>query len=302
MKILLIGADGQLGTDFRKILAGEPEEVIPSTIADMDITDIRAVQKRLQAVKPDVVISTAAENRVDYVEDHPKQAFAVNALGPRNLAVACRKIGAILVSYSTDYVFDGQKPTPYIETDPPNPLSVYGASKTAGEQLIRLTWEKHFILRTCGLFGTAGSLGKDGNFVETMLKLAHAGKTVRVVADQTMTPTYTIDLAQKTMELIRQKATFGTYHMTQTGECSWFEFATKIFEFSQIDVDVHPITTADFNAPARRPAYSVLDNAQLRSNGITDFRHWESALKDYLEERKTRLKEGGEKTHGTHHV
>ena len=193
MRILLIGANGQLGSDLVKVLPRE--DTTPLTHGEIEIRDPDSIHKALQTHRPDLVINTAAWHRVDDIEREPRPAFEVNALGVRNLALACREFNCALMHFSTDYVFDGRKRTPYEETDTPNPLSAYGISKLAGEHFIRYLWPKHYIVRSTGLYGVAGSSGKGGNFVETMLRLARAGKPIRVVDDQVLTPTYTADLA-----------------------------------------------------------------------------------------------------------
>ena len=210
-----------------------------------------------------------------------ERAFQVNAFAVRGLAQACRHFGAALVHFSTDYVFAGEKTEPYVETDRPAPLSVYGASKLAGEYLVSATLSKHFLIRTCGLYGLGGSRSKGGNFVETMLRLADQGKPLRVVDDQVVTPTYTMDLARKVNQLIESEA-YGLYHITNRGSCSWFQFAQAIFELSKIEGNLQPVSSAAFRAPARRPAYSVLRNLRLESLGLDEMPDWREGLVRYL--------------------
>jgi dTDP-4-dehydrorhamnose reductase len=185
---------------------------------------------------------------------------------------------------STDYVFGGEKRAPYTEDDAPNPLNVYGVSKLAGEYFVRALCPKHFIVRTSGLYGVAGSSGKGGNFVETMIRLAKEGKPIRVVTDQVLTPTYTRDLAHKIKELLQTEA-YGVYHITNSGQCSWYEFAAKIFELLSLKPDFGPTTSAEFGAKAKRPAYSVLAHGRLAQLGLDDLRSWPEALAAYLEEK-----------------
>lgn len=281
MKVFLIGADGQLGTDLWQILSDHQYNIIPSTIQTLNITNLRHVLKTIEQVRPDIVISTAGETDVDACEDHPTKAFEINAMGTRNIALACRKIDRPLMVYSTDYIFDGQKKEPYLENDTPHALNIYGASKLAGEYLLKSTWDKHFILRTGGLYGHAGRIGTGENFVKTMIDKANKNQTIRVVNDQIVTPTYTVDLAQKSIELLQTNA-YGTYHATNTGECSWFDFAQNIFQILNIDVDLHAIESKTLELKAKRPPYSVLENQNLRKEGLTDFRHWKEALTNYL--------------------
>ncbi|MEM3432972.1 MAG: dTDP-4-dehydrorhamnose reductase [Candidatus Methanomethyliaceae archaeon] len=282
MRIVVIGANGQLGTDLVKVLNNW--DLVPLTHADLDICDFVRTRKVLTELKPDIVINTAAFNRVDDAEDQPEKAFWVNTYAVRNLAQVCTDLDCTLMHISTDYVFGGEKRTPYTEDDPPNPLNVYGVSKLAGEYFARNICPKHFIVRTSGLYGVAGSSGKGGNFVETMVRLAREGKPIRVVTDQVLTPTYTKDLAQKIKELLTTEA-YGLYHITNSGQCSWYEFASKIFELLGMKPDFGPTTSVEFGAKARRPAYSVLAHERLKQLGKDDLRPWPEALKAYLEEK-----------------
>jgi len=280
MKVAIIGANGQLGTDLCRILAGQKVSVLPLTRREIDVSDSTQVDRVLGPLQADVVISTAAFHKVEECEKQPAQSFAVNAAGPRNLALACRQNSAVLVHFSTDYVFDGSERRPYAESDLPRPLNVYGVSKLAGEHMLRLTWERHFVIRTCGLYGVAGSAGKGGNFVETMLKKASEPAPVRVVNDQVLTPTFTGDLAEAVSKLIRTEA-YGLYHVSAQGECSWYEFARKIFEFEKLKVDLSSVSSAEFSSPVRRPAYSVLSKQKLSRLGIA-MKTWQEGLASYL--------------------
>jgi len=282
MKVIIIGANGQLGSELVKVLSGW--DLIPLTHADIDICDFVYTRKVLTESKPDIVINTAAFHRVDECEDQPEKAFWVNVYAVRKLAHFCAELDCCLVHMSTDYVFGGEKRTPYTEDDAPNPLNVYGVSKLAGEYFVRHICPKHFIIRTSGLYGVAGSSGKGGNFVETMIRLAKEGKPIRVVIDQVLTPTYTKDLAQKLKELLQTEA-YGLYHITNSGQCSWYEFAGKIFEFLGMKPDFSPTTSADFGAKAKRPAYSVLAHERLKQLGLDDLRPWPEALEAYLKEK-----------------
>lgn len=282
-RIVVIGANGQLGTDLVKAL--REWDLVPLTHSDLDICDFVHTRKVLEDVKPGIVINTAAFNRVDDAEEQPEKAFWVNAYAVRNLAMICADLDCTLMHISTDYVFGGEKRTPYTEEDPPNPLNVYGVSKLAGEYFVRNICPKHFIIRTSGLYGVAGSSGKGGNFVETMIRLAKEGKPIRVVTDQVLTPTYTKDLAEKLKELLQTGASYGVYHITNSGQCSWYEFAGKIFELLGLKPDFGPTTSAEFGAKARRPAYSVLAHNKLKGLGLDDLRPWPEALKAYLQEK-----------------
>jgi dTDP-4-dehydrorhamnose reductase len=243
-----------------------------------------SVKQAFSKYKPGIIINTAAYVRVDDCEDEKDKAFSVNALGARNVAVVAQELGARLVHLSTDYVFGGEaelRTTPYTEFDTPVPLSIYGKSKLAGENLVRHFCLRHFIVRTSGLFGVAGSMGKGGNFIETMLRLSKERDELRVVNDQIFSPTYTMDLARKIVQLMITDY-YGIFHITNRGACSWYEFTTEILKLADITTPVVPITSDQYLQKARRPRYSVLDNSHLRLLGMDDMRPWQEALKDYL--------------------
>jgi len=285
VRILLTGGNGQLAQDLPRVLVDD--EVVARAHAELDICNREELLAAVCQLHPSCVINTAAFNRVDECEDRPEEAFRVNAIGTYNVVLAAKQVGALVVHFSTDYVFDGSKRAPYVETDVPNPLSIYGLSKLVGEIIVRQYGEKYFLIRTCGLYGHTGSRSKGGNFVETMLRLAAQGKTIRVVQDQIVTPTSTQDVAVKVAELIRTDH-YGLYHMTNSGECSWYEFAREIFQLAGLAVNLEPTSTAAYSARARRPAYSVLDNQALRRAGFADLRPWPEALADYLRARAER--------------
>jgi dTDP-4-dehydrorhamnose reductase len=283
MRFAVVGSAGQLGRDLCPRLQGE---VVPLTREQIDLTRSETIGPGLREARPDVVVNCAAYNFVDRAEDEPEAAFAVNAWGVRELARVCRDEGWTLVHFSTDYVFglDAGRTTPLSETDCPGPVSVYGLSKLAGEYLVRSTCPRHFVIRTCGLYGVWGSGGKGGNFVETMLRVAGQGKPLRVVADQTCTPSYTADVATAVGPLVAT-GKYGLYHVTNAGACSWYEFARAIFEGEGIAADLTPIRSDEFGARARRPAYSVLEPAGMRRVGLAPLRPWQEALAAYLAER-----------------
>jgi dTDP-4-dehydrorhamnose reductase len=284
MKVLLIGANGQLGTDLLKVFRAAGDTVTPFTHAQLDVCSVAQISKAMAEVKPDVVLNTAAYHRVDECEKQSAMAFQVNGTAVMYLAQACKAAGATLAHYSTDYVFGGyEKSSPYEETDLPAPVNVYGTSKVVGEHLIAAYAERYFAIRTCGLYGLAGSSGKGGNFVETMLKKAMAGDAIRVVDDQILTPTYTADLAQATRDLILTER-YGLYHLSSEGQCSWYEFTRYIFERAGLHAKLSPVKSSEFASPARRPANSVLSKAKLRSVGLS-ISTWKDALPRYLEER-----------------
>jgi len=288
MTTLLIGANGQLGSELRH--AFKDHDLVPLVRADMEFTDPAQVRNALRKYRPGLILNTAAYHRVDECEEYPERAFAVNAIAVRDLAIAAREIEAVLVHFSTDFVFDGRQSRPYRETDPPGPLSVYATSKLAGEYFVRATLERYFVIRTCGLYGLAGSSGKGGNFAETMLRLAREGREIRVVGDQVLTPTSAKELARKVRQVVETDA-YGLYHVTNSGECSWYQFAAAIFELSGIRPRLSQTTSAAYGARATRPAYSVLENANVRSLGLDDLSYWRDALKEYLADRKQVTKE-----------
>jgi dTDP-4-dehydrorhamnose reductase len=281
--VLLIGANGQLGNDLLRVFRDAGDEVMAFTHAQLDVCSGERVFEAIAQAKPDVVLNTAAFHKVEECEKKPALAFEVNGSAAMNLALACNKSNAVLVQFSTDYVFDGKKNSPYEETDLPAPLNVYGASKLAGEHLIAYNSDRYFVIRTCGLYGIAGSSGKGGNFVENMLKKAIAGDAIRVVADQVLTPTYTVDLAEATRKLIMTEA-FGLYHLTSEGQCSWYEFTRGIFDRAGVATQLTAVKTADFPSPVKRPAYSVLSKSKIRSMGL-QIPSWQDALSRYLNER-----------------
>jgi len=285
MKIMLIGANGQLGHDLVKALR-PIHDLVPLMHADIEITDPDRVNISMQAHRPDLVLNMAAFHKVDVCEEQLEPTFAVNAYGARNLALACRAHGAALLHMSTDYVFGGDKArtTPYVETDPPAPINAYGIAKLAGEYFVRYLLERYFIVRVTGLYGVAGSSGKGGNFVELMLRLAREGKPIKVVDDQRMTPTYTADVAQQIAALI-ETPHHGLYHATSQGSCTWYEFAAEIFRQSGLSPDLSTAKTGDFGEKATRPAYSVLDNKALQAISLDRMRPWPEALAAYLNER-----------------
>lgn len=279
MKIAIIGADGQLGSDLVRRLTGD--DLLPLIYPAFDVTRPEDARRTLAAWGPECVINTAAFHRVDECELEPAKTFAVNATAVRDLAAICRELGCPLVHFSTDYVFDGAKGAPYVEEDAPNPLSVYAVSKLAGEILLRNGWEKHFLVRTCGLFGTSGCLEKGMNFADRVLDLAGRGAPLRVVDDQRVTPTSTRELAAAVDALVRTSA-YGLYHLTNEGECTWHEFARTVLELSGVEADLRPVGSLEFGARARRPAYSVLENKRAKALGLAPFSHWTDALRAYL--------------------
>ena len=278
--IVIFGANGQLGMDLQSALSTHRLE--PLTDQAPDILDRSRVADTLKAIQPDWVINAAALTNVDWCEDNDLEAFRVNALGARHIAEALAPGTARIIQISTDYVFDGAKGTPYVEDDAPHPLNVYGITKLAGENYVRSTVPRHYVIRTAGLYGTHPCWGKGTNFVEKMLGLARSNETLRVVCDEVLTPTFTEDLSEQIRVLIDTEPPYGIYHATNAGGCSWYEFAKTIFELSGMDIDLGQTTAAEWNAPAKRPANSVLENNALSLAGIDVMPHWQDALKRYL--------------------
>lgn len=279
MKIAVIGATGQLGSDLVKVF----DEVIPLTHVEMEIKDLLRCLKTLEKHKPDVVINCASYVRVDDAEDYAEEVFAVNSVGAKNVTIACKKINAVNVYISTDYVFDGSKNTPYTEEDHPNPINTYGISKVAGEFYTKLV-ERHYIIRVSSLFGAAGASGKGGNFVETMITKAKNKETIMVVDDMVMSPTYTVDAAAMIKEILIKNLPFGIYHAANKGQCSWYKFAKTIFNTLGIEVRLSPTKTNILQSKARRPMYSPLVSVDLKKYGL-EMEGWEAALKNYLIEK-----------------
>lgn len=280
MKILITGANGQLGRDLLHILSTKNVDVYGYRREELDVTRIDVVREILFQVRPQVIVHTAAYTHVDQAEQESEQAYAVNVKGSRHIAAVAEEIGAKLCYVSTDFVFDGQQRIPYLESDQTNPLSVYGKSKYEGEECTKLLCAKHFIVRTAWIYGSHGQ-----NFVKTMLNLAQDREEISVVSDQMGSPTYTLDLAECIYELILTEH-YGTYHVSNSGQCTWYDFAQAIFEESGINLNVKPITTHAFGSKAPRPSYSVLDHQHLRQIGIKELRHWREALQDFLQKRK----------------
>jgi len=287
MRCALIGVTGQLGHDLARTF-DLPGELVRLPRAALDLTEAGAIARVLRDVRPTHVVNCAAYNLVDRAEDERDRAFALNAEAVGTLAETCEALGATLIHFSTDYVFDGAKRTPYTEDDAPAPLGVYAASKLAGERLARERCRRAFVIRVCGLYGVAqsASAGRT-NFVETMLRLAASGQAIRVVRDQVLTPSYTLDLAPKVWRVTMRGAP-GIYHLSSAGQTSFYDFAREIFRLSGLTPSLTPITAAAYNARAKRPPYSVLARTRLAALGEDDLRPWPEALAAYLRERVTR--------------
>lgn len=250
----------------------------------LEITDASAVRAALEALRPAIVVNATAFHNVPRCETEEATAYAVNAIAPRRMAQICGELGARLVHVSTDYVFDGTKGAPYVETDRPNPLNVYAASKLAGEYGVLGLGGDHQVVRSSGLFGLRPCRAKGGNFIDAMFRLVREQDVVRVVHDEVLTPTFTADLAAQ-IRVLAEEGPPGLFHATAHGSCSWYEFATAIFAIAGFTTPLEPTTVAAYASPVRRPFYSVLDNAALRAAGLDRMRPWRTALADYLERR-----------------
>jgi len=286
MKIAIIGANGQLGSDIYSVLGSSGHQVTPLNHDQVEMADAKSIHRAVEKTAPDLVINTAAMHHVEKCEADPLQAYRINAMGSAALAEACREAGAVLYHISTDYVFDGRKGEPYQESDCPAPLNVYANTKLAGEHYISSLWPRHCILRVSGIFGHTPCRAKGGNFVETMLRLASEREEVRVVDDEFLSPTYTRDIADQIVSMIGSDAEFGLYHVTAGGECSWYDFAREIFSLAGSNVRLNRAAPGEFAVKVQRPKYSVLENSRLQEQNLDRMPHWKEGLKRYLESRR----------------
>ncbi|MEG4329477.1 dTDP-4-dehydrorhamnose reductase [Microcoleus sp. herbarium5] len=285
MKILLAGGSGQLAQELQPILLSSGE-VIAVDRTRLDLSQPESIRQAMAEIQPDLVVNGGAYTAVDKAESEPELANAVNGIAPGILAEECEKLGASLIHFSTDYVFDGSHSSAYLETDSTNPLGTYGKSKLAGEEAIRKAGNRHIIIRTAWVYGNGGK----GNFVKTMLRLGKEREEIRVVADQIGSPTWTGDLSAATSQIIPLLGpeTFGTYHYTNSGVCSWYDFAIAIFEeAAQLGLPlkvqrVIPITTSEYPTPAKRPAFSVLSTVKISALLGTYPPHWRQGLRKML--------------------
>lgn len=290
MKILVTGANGQLGRDLVKVLEQANHNVNPCDRDTLDITDQKACLDQVHNFEPEVIVHCAAYTAVDQAETDIDHAYVVNAVGTRNMVVAAERVGAKFCYISTDYVFDGTSDVAYHEYDNTNPQSIYGKSKRAGEELVKSLSSAYFIVRTSWVYGLHGN-----NFVKTMLRLGAEKPEISVVNDQKGSPTYTVDLSRFLLDLVNTEK-FGIYHASNTGECTWYEFAQAIFaevEYAgnSYSVKVNPCTTEDFPRPAPRPRNSVMEHLSIRTNGFEDLPSWKEGLRAFLQELQSNEKE-----------
>ncbi|MFA5832108.1 MAG: dTDP-4-dehydrorhamnose reductase [Bacteroidota bacterium] len=281
MKIAIIGGNGQLGSDIDAVFSST-HEVVSLNHSDIDIINVGQVKEILSAIKPDVVINTAAAHNVPNCEQDSAHAFLVNGIGTLNLATMSNVLNYALVHYSTDYVFDGIKKRPYFEDDATNPLNVYAITKRAGENFVLNYSKQGYIIRISGIYGKVPCRAKGGNFITTMLRLANEKPEVKVVGNEILTPTSTYDIAINTKLLIEERPSQGIYHMTNEGECSWYEFAKEIFSIMKINTPLFETTVNQESIPIKRPFYSVLENAALKKNNLNVMPHWKVSLKSFL--------------------
>ncbi len=271
MRVLVTGANGQLGRELAGLLPERGHEVVARSREELDIAAPGAVKRAIEGHSPELVINAAAYTDVDGCETRTEAAYAVNALGPRNLAQFCERLGCEVLHVSTNYVFDGEKEEPYAPFDLPNPISAYGRTKLAGEQYVRNLSTRWYVVRSAGIYGGGH------NFVRTMLRVGKERDVLKVKDDEYISPTHARDLAEE-IARIAGTGLYGVYHVTNSGSCSWYEFAREIFEISGIEVEVVPVPGSEYPLPAARPA-----NGVLSSLGNPKLRHWREALADYLE-------------------
>ena len=271
MKVLVTGAAGQLGLELAELLPKRGHETVALARKELEVSDAGAVEAALAEHSPNLVVNAAAYTNVDGCETEPELSYAVNALGPRNLAQTSERRGIELLHVSTNYVFDGESDRPYEPFDPPNPISTYGRGKLAGEEHVMRLTNRWYVVRAAGVYG------RGHNFVRTMLRVAKQRDTLKVKEDEHIAPTYSRDLAVGIAEII-ESGRYGLYHVTNSGSCSWYEFAREIFALADVDIEVVPVPGSEYPLPAARPANGVLSNL-----GGPKLRHWREALAVYLE-------------------
>ncbi len=280
-RIAVFGGGGQLGTELTAELSKRGFEVTAFARADLDITDVADVERKLVHLDPGVVVNASAYNQVDVAEKEPQAAYVVNGLAVRNMALVCRQIDARLVHFSTDYVFDGLAGRAYTEQDVPRPLGAYAVSKLAGELYARAYLDNALVIRTSGVYGPAGIATARGNFVEMMLRLAAKGEPIRVVEDHIASPTYAPALASRTADLVERGAQ-GLFHIAGGAPISWFDWAVKIFAAAGLNPTLKPTNEREFRTAARRPKYSALSNAKMEMLGLAPMPALDEAIGLYM--------------------
>jgi dTDP-4-dehydrorhamnose reductase len=283
-KAVVFGCLGQLGVELMAELARRGYQVLGTDRAELDITERERVERYLAEVDPKVVFNAAAYNQVDVAEEEPQAAFIANALAVRNVALGCRQVNAPLVHYSTDYVFDGQAGRPYTEQDSPHPLGAYALSKYAGELCAQAYLASPLIIRTSGVFGPGGLRTARGNFVEMMLRLAAAGRPIRVVEDHVASPAYAPALAARSVDLVERRLT-GVFHVGGGAPISWFNYARLIFKVAGLNPELRPTSEREYRTAARRPRFSALSNSKMEAAGLAPMPPLEDCLRDYFARR-----------------
>lgn len=282
MVVLVTGSGGQLGQSLQFIAPNYPEiDFVFCNSTDLDITSIENVKQVFKKNKPKFCINTAAYTAVDKAESEPEKAYLINVLGVENLAETCREFNVTLIHISTDFVFDGTSQIPYNENDTPNPTGVYGQTKLDGEKIVQAILDNHIIIRTSWVYSQFGN-----NFMKTMIRLGNEKHTLSVVNDQIGTPTNAVDLAQVIVQIILNKTLKSAicnlkskiFNFSNEGQCSWYDFAKKIFEINHINIDLKPIPTSNYPTPAKRPAYSVLDKSKIKEIFGIEIKNWEDSL------------------------
>ena len=283
-RMMIIGANGQLGTDLVNYFASR-YDLICLTEKEIEVSDIQSVNEALTTNKPRIVINTAAFHKVDECERQPVRSYEVNSLGVKYIAQCSQQIGAKLVHISTDYVFDGQKQSPYTEVDIPHPLNVYGVTKLAGEYFMANEMDDYLILRVSGIYGKHKCIGKGGNFINAMLRQYRSGNEIRVVSDEILTPTSTVEICRQ-LDVMVKNDLKGLYHTTNEGQCSWYEYARKIFHILKLEVEIRPVPVSFFPMTVKRPTYSVLENHRLKEYHLNIMNDWDVALEEFLSKAK----------------
>lgn len=279
--VVVIGANGQLGSDLVLEWQARGHAVVPLTHHEIEVESIDSVRSVLTNLKPGIVLNTAAFHNVPKCEEEPAKSYAVNALGALHIANVAEELGATDAYFSTDYVFDGEKRSPYVETDKPNPLNVYAGTKLLGEYHSLNYSSRGFVFRVSGIYGRVPCRAKGGNFITTMIRLAKEKPEVKVVQDEILTPTPTTAIASSAATILERGAP-GLYHLTCEGECSWYQFARVIFDELRLTTPLLPTTVKDFPSPVKRPFYSVLENANMKAQGIPGMPHWKDSLTGFL--------------------
>lgn len=284
-RVLLLGGSGQLGGEIRRTWTGV--DLVAPSHAELEITDEAAVAASIQAHRPDALVNCAAFHNVDRCEREPEKAFAANALAVNAMAEACAKHGIVFTTISTDYVFDGELGRPYTEADRPRPLSAYGVSKYAGELLTLRLESPAYVVRTCGVFATRASASKGHTFIDRIITQARDGEPVRVVSDQTVSPTYAPHLANGLLQLLQSGAPYGLYHMVNEGAVTWYDYAAEALRIAGIEHPIERISHKQWVSRARRPAFSALENTKLHEIGIS-LPSWRDGVAAYIRDRTSR--------------